>query len=88
MDKLERLEGKVDKIVESLGNMDKTLAVNTRILDDHVQGVKELKKINQQLETRQTSTEKDMVRVKTTARVLKWVGGTGMLAGLAKYFLS
>lgn len=79
-DELKYIRGKVDKIDERLDSVDKTLAVNTELLDVHI---KRTNLLEDQLQNIRTHVE----GVKLFGKVLSWGVGivaavVGLLSGL------
>ena len=73
------IQGKVDRIDERLDNIDKTLAVNTRLLDDHI-------KRTNLLEDKMGHVDKHVYTVQTAGKIALWVLGVigsaiGLIAG-------
>lgn len=78
-DELKYIRGKVDKIDERLDSVDKTLAVNTQLLDIHIKRTDLLE--------REVSRVKGHVDfVSTLGRVLAW--GAGIISAIGGLILA
>ena len=67
-----RLEEKIDKVVESVANIDKTLAVNTSSLQEHIR----------RTELLEDAVEPIKKHVAAVDGVLKFIGVAGVILGI------
>lgn len=74
---LDRLHAKLDKVVESIHSIDKTLAVNTASLEEHV-------KRTNLLQTKVEALDDKVKSVKTGYKVVMWI--IGAIAAVATFF--
>lgn len=74
------IQTKVDKIDDRLDNIDKTLVVNTRLLDDHI-------KRTNILENEMSSVSQHVITVQLAGKIAMWVLGViGSAIGMLLYF--
>lgn len=73
-----RLEGKIDKILDRLGSIDTTLAVNTESLAEHMRRTEALEKVITPLERGYTMA----------VGIIKFFGFLAVLAGIIEGIMS
>ena len=79
-DQLSYIQGKVDRIDDRMDNVDKTLAVNTNLLGEHI-------KRTNLLEKQMGNVNEHVIRVRFLGKIAVWCAGAlvTILAGVVAF---
>jgi hypothetical protein len=85
--RLERIESKIDKVVEHIGSIDVTLAKQSVILDEHIRRTNILEKKFEPVEEHVASVHTSLKTLKFALKILAILGASGGLGHTVLHYL-